>query len=189
MRPSVTSSSCAWIDGFRCPVGLVTHARRTTDGNDTRASHGRKGSCACAAAEKLAPVLREQRARESRTRRSSGARPSAGGTGRSAPTPARCGGTRKRKRPTGKGWALNCGGGTRSRTRVRHMNRRQSASFQSRIWIIWPFPWTFVQTGLTPESRFLGAVLATSQHPHLRHGARRVLTTATHCATIRVSFV
>jgi len=34
-------------------------------------------------------------------------------------------------------------------TRVRHMNRRQSASFQSRIWIIRPFPWTFVQTGST----------------------------------------
>jgi len=47
------------------------------------------------------------------------------------------------------------------------MNRRQSASFQSRIWIIRPFPWTFVETGSTPESRFLGAVLATSQHPHL----------------------
>lgn len=46
------------------------------------------------------------------------------------------------------------GGGTRNRTRVRHLNSSPSASLQSRIWIIWPFPWTFVRTGTTTESRF-----------------------------------
>ncbi len=36
---------------------------------------------------------------------------------------------------------------------------------------------------------FAGARMATTRHPHLRHGTHRVLTTATRCATIRVSVV
>ena len=64
--------------------------------------------------------------------------------------------------------ALQVGGGTRNRTRVRHLNDSPSASLQSQIWIIWPFPWTSVRTGATPESRFRGLKLATNRRSTLR---------------------
>jgi hypothetical protein len=42
--------------------GLLLQAHPTTNGNGTRANHGRKRPCACATAKKLAPISREERA-------------------------------------------------------------------------------------------------------------------------------
>jgi len=62
----------SYVDDYQDVVNqiaalLVIQARWTTDGSDARASHGHKRAPACAPAKKLAQVLRELRAEESRT--------------------------------------------------------------------------------------------------------------------------
>ena len=96
--------------------GLPLQAGRATAGNGARANHRHTSRSACAPARKLVQVLREERADRSRTCPIQ-APPAVGrSAGRMARNPARRRGTRKRKRPTGEGWALNGGGQGRNRT-------------------------------------------------------------------------
>jgi hypothetical protein len=76
-------------------LSLLIQARWTTDGSDARVSDGQERPSACACAKKLAQVLREERAKESRTGRLRAPMPPCRGTRRSAPNPAWCCGTRK----------------------------------------------------------------------------------------------
>jgi hypothetical protein len=76
-------------------IKALIQARWTTDGSDARASHGHERPPECAPAKKLAQVLRELRAEESRTGRIQDAGPPRRGTCRSVPRPGWCRGTRK----------------------------------------------------------------------------------------------
>lgn len=93
------------------PTGLTPEqAPWATALRDAGVSHGGARPLACACAKKLAQVSREERAEQSRTCPIQ-APPAVGcGAGRMARNPARCRGTRKRKRPTGEGWAWKDGG-------------------------------------------------------------------------------
>lgn len=109
------------------PTGLTPEqAPWATALRDAGVSHGGARPLACACAKKLAQVSREERAEQSRTCPIQ-APPAVGcGAGRMARNPARCRGTRKRKRPTAEGWARNGGGAGRSRTAVRKPSSRSS---------------------------------------------------------------
>jgi hypothetical protein len=69
---------------------LLIQARWTTNRKDARVSDGHARPSACAPAKKLAQVLREERAKESRTGRFRAPMPPCRGTRRTAPNPAWC---------------------------------------------------------------------------------------------------
>ena len=122
MLPSAVDRKLGLIEAAsRCiadprnPLRII-QARWATDRSDARASHGQKRPSACTPARRLAQVLRERRAEESRTGRFLDAGPPPRGTWRTGRNPAGRRGTRKQKRPTDSGWALNDGGQGRNRT-------------------------------------------------------------------------
>jgi transaldolase len=115
------TAGAAWDEAARAGandsgVRSVIQARWATDRSDARTRPGQQRPPACAPAKKLAQVLREQRAEESRTGRLLDARPPPRGTCRTARNPAWRRGTRKQERPTDSGWALNGGGDEEDRT-------------------------------------------------------------------------